>query len=220
MNGFKQIIILTFFLEFLFSCDMAEVDGEALVSIYMKSINQKNEKYNRASGFFISPTDILTAYHLTKGKVKDHFYIKVQKDGKYFAVRKARLVRTNKNYDLALIRTLNYETNAYLNICKNSKVFDEVVAAEYAQDEPDLSYGAIFLKGSLWIKTTTVSVPGRSGAPLINVKRGCVEGIIKGSVTTRRKSYIASFGTYAEHINQFLNYYPGSWGSDIEYVEK
>ncbi len=138
-------------------------------------------KIGHGTGFFVAPGLVLTCAHVVKAAQSSMNAVEVYRNGQSYI---AQIMKLQQEHDLALLQvSLTDHSCVYLH--EEAIPFDVLYSYGYPDDHPDGDPVTFSLEGiagkqgeQLKFKSGQVR-PGLSGAPLLNVRRRHVCGIVQ-----------------------------------------
>jgi serine protease Do len=152
------------------------IDIKAIVRIFSDSIifdwgkpfNNAENTQSVGTGFFIDDQYILTCYHVVDDATK--IYISIPSLGK--EKHEVVLASCFPELDIALLKTVDYKTNSFLELCDSDKVIptEIVFAIGYPLGIESVKYSNGIISGiqDYLFQIDAPINPGNSGGPLIN----------------------------------------------------
>ena len=152
------------------------IDIKAIVRIFSDSIifdwgkpfNNAENTQSIGTGFFIDDQYILTCYHVVDDATK--IYISIPSLGK--EKHEVVLVSCFPELDIALLKTIDYKSKSYLELCDSDIVIptENVFAVGYPLGIESVKYSNGIISGiqDYLFQIDAPINPGNSGGPLIN----------------------------------------------------
>lgn len=152
------------------------IDIKAIVRIFSdstifdwgKPFNNAENTQSVGTGFFIDERYILTCYHVVDDATK--IYISIPSLGK--EKHEVVLASCFPELDIALLKTVDYKTNSFLELCDSDKVIptEIVFAIGYPLGIESVKYSNGIISGiqDYLFQIDAPINPGNSGGPLIN----------------------------------------------------
>lgn len=133
----------------------------------------------KGTGFFISPDGyVLTAYHCI-GAFAPEIWVETQFDGKYLAQLETDKSLLSPQYDIAVLRILNYRPSHCipLGLISHENIRDEVVAIGYPNNRYRLYEGKIVGVDGTELASDVIRGEGQSGGSVYHYRSQRVVGL-------------------------------------------
>lgn len=179
-----------------------EVYKQSSEKVVMILCYQDGVPYSQGSGFFVSPTTLVTNYHVVEGSDK----IRIKFEGNDSVFQDVYLVKASPKYDIAILQTkkaysfFNVDNGTNLSIGSHIYVIGNPRGLESTISDGILS-GKRSNSGIEYLQITAPISPGNSGGPILD-ERGNVIGI---ATFTFKDGQNLNFGMPIKYLNKCVS---------------